>query len=102
MAVIEVNHSKIKSSAEQVDSYITKHKEKMEKINSKVETLGESWTGKDYKRAKAAWKDIKGSNSTSGKMLKDLENYSELLKFSAEKYKKAQIDAIERANAIFL
>lgn len=102
MAVIEVNHQKIEKGADHVDSYISKHKAKMKKIDAKVTDLQKSWDGKDYTKAKKAWKDMNTNDSTSGKMLKDLKNYSELLRFSARKYKKAQIDAINRSKGILL
>ena len=61
---------------------------------SKPEVLG------DYNQLKKEWQQIKGSDSTSDRMLKSLDNYADFLRFAANKYKSAQANAINRANGL--
>ena len=100
MANIKVDHSQLERTASTIDTYISKHKTKMNNIDQSIVSLGASWQGSDYNQLKKEWQQIKGPDSTSDKMLKSLDNYADYLRFAANKYKSAQINAINRANKL--
>ena len=98
MANIKVDHSQFERTASAIETYISKHKTKMNTIDQSIASLSSSWQGNDYNQLKKEWQEIKGSGSTSDKMLKSLDNYADFLRFAANKYKSAQTNAINRAN----
>ena len=100
MARIEVDHSQLTIMATKIDAYISSHKANMKQINSEIDGLNVNWKGADYNQIEKEWNQIKSSESTSGKMLKSLDNYAEFLRFAANKYKSAQSNAINRANKL--
>ena len=100
MANIKVDHSQFERTASAIDTYIRNHRNKMNSIDASVNSLGTSWQGNDYNQLKKEWQQIKGSDSTSDRMLKSLENYADFLRFAANKYKSAQANAINRANGL--
>ena len=100
MANIKVDHSQFERAASAIETYISKHKSKMNTINTSIASLGSSWQGNDYNQLKKEWQEIQGSGSTSDKMLKSLDNYADFLRFAANKYKSAQANGINRANRL--
>lgn len=98
MANIKVDHSQFEKAASAIETYINNHKTSMNSIDQSVNSLGSSWQGNDYNQLRKEWQEIKGSGSTSDKMLKSLDNYADFLRFAANKYKSAQANAINRAN----
>lgn len=100
MADIKIDYSKLEKAAREIETYMSKHQTKMNMIDSSVTSLGSSWQGKDYNRFKTQWRAIKGTGSTSNKMLKSLDSYADLLRFAANKYKSAQLNAINRAGRL--
>lgn len=100
MAVINVDHSRLEKTASAVDDYVTKHKHNMNSIDTNVTALKTAWEGEDYDQMAARWQQMNSDDSTSGEMLKALESYADFLRFAAEQYKTAQIDAINRANRL--
>lgn len=100
MAYIKVDHGELLKTANAIDSYITKHKNNMKQINNKIVGLNSSWQGKDYNQLKTEWIEIMSADSTSGRMLKSLENYSDALRYAAKEYMDAQASAINRANLL--
>lgn len=100
MANIKVDHSQFEKAASSIESYITKHKNKMKSIEQSVASLGTSWQGEDYNQLKKECQQMSASGSTSDKMIKSLDNYADFLRFAANKYKSAQANAINRANKL--
>ncbi len=100
MANIKVDHSYFEKTASAIDFYIKKHNTKMNSIDQSIVSLNSSWQGPDYNQFKEEWRQIKGFDSTSDKMLKSLRNYADFLRFAANKYKSAQANAITRANRL--
>lgn len=100
MAKIKVDHGKLRKTAADIDNYISKHKKNMQKINTNVISLNKSWQGKDYNQVKTEWAQMMAKDSTSGKMLESLENYSSFLKYAAKTYMDTQSKAINRANLL--
>ena len=98
MAYIRVDHNKFENTASAIDSYISRHKSNMKKVDQEVTNLALSWQGEDYQTFKIQWNELNASDSTSEKMLKDLKNYAEYLRMAAKKYKEAQSNAVNRAN----
>lgn len=100
MANIKVDHNQFERTASTIDNYIKNHRTKMNSIDASITSLGTAWQGNDYNQLKKEWQEIKGSDSTSEKMLKSLDNYADFLRFAAKKYKSAQANAINRANRL--
>ena len=98
MAKIKVDHSQFERTASVIDTYIRNHKNKMNSIDDSIAALGTTWQGSDYDQLQTEWQQIKGTDSTSDKMLKSLDGYADFLRFAANKYKSAQANAINRAN----
>lgn len=100
MANINVDHSQFEKAASSIESYITKHKNKMKSIEQALTSLETSWQGEDYNQLRTECQQMSASGSTSDKMLKSLDNYADFLRFAANKYKSAQTNAINRANRL--
>ncbi|MBQ4260144.1 MAG: hypothetical protein IJB84_07805 [Lachnospiraceae bacterium] len=100
MANIVVDHREIEKVADAIDTYVAKHNKKMDSINQCIETVGKSWEGTDYNQFKKEWKEIRGGDSTSSLMIKHLEGHASFLRFAANKYKAAQLNAIDRAQRL--
>lgn len=98
MAYIKVDHSKFASTATTIDKYVTLMRNKMNSAQGEVATLSSTWQGADYTQFKTEFNRVDNNDSTHAQMLKALESYSNYLRFAAEKYKKAQTDAVNRAN----
>ena len=85
MANIKVDHNQFERTASTIDNYIKNHRTKMNSIDASITSLGTAWQGNDYNQLKKEWQEIKGSDSTSEKMLKSLDNYADFLRFAAKK-----------------
>lgn len=100
MAYINVDHSKLEAAASAIETYLDQMKTKMNTASGEVTKLSASWKGDDYTHFKAQWDKVTSDDSTYSEMRKSFESYAEFLKFAAQKYKDAQIDAINRANSL--
>lgn len=98
MAYIDVDHSKFEPAANAVDQYVETIKRNMAYGDEAVKELAAYWEGRDYIRFMAKWDDVDKSGGTTDQMIKAFENYAKFLRFAGGKYKKAQIDAVNRAN----
>jgi len=97
---IKVNHNKLEAAAKEIDTYLSLHIGEMKKASGEVDTLSTSWKGDDSIQFRVNWSRLDDKGSTSEQMITALTDYAEFLHFSAQKYKKAQTDAINRANRI--
>lgn len=97
LAYINVNYNQIMKTASDVDTYVNKLKQSMKEIDWRMWELNSNWKGKDSTVFFKEWSDIKSNNSTSSRMLTSLENYSNSLKFAANRYRDIQLQAISRA-----
>lgn len=100
MANIRVYPSKLNSAATNIDNKVAIIKRKMSSSNNQVALLSSAWSGKDYDKFKARWEGIDENGSVYSKTIKSLESYSNYLKYAESKYKRAQSDAINRANRL--
>lgn len=100
MAYIKVDHSKFSGAANNVDTYITTLRTKMNSAETEVNGMSDIWQGSDYTQFKAQWNKVTNGESTYSEMVKSLESYSKFLKYAAEKYKDAQTKAVNRANGL--
>ncbi len=100
MAYIKVNHSKLESTAAEVDKYVTLLKKKMKNAQGEVSTLSSSWQGSDFSQFKSEFDKVDNSDSTHNQMVKALESYAKYLRFAGNKYKDAQARAVNRANSL--
>lgn len=97
---IKVDHSQFEKTAKVIDEYTTKMSIKMSQADHSMIIMFSTWRGIDSTSYKNKWNTIKGDDSTYGKMKKSLESYSKFLYSAGNKYKKAQADAINRANKL--
>ncbi len=94
---IDVDHSKFKKTAKEVDDYVSLLKGDMMIADSKVTSLMWYWQGKDKSEFNQEWSKVKESDSTYTKMVNSFESYSEVLKYAAKEYKSAQEIAVNRS-----
>lgn len=99
MAYIKVDHSKFEAAASAIDAHLREMKKQMNNANASVNNLSSGWQGKDFAQFKAKWDGVNDPDSEYSKMYKSLEAYAKFLRHAAEKYKKAQANAINRANS---
>jgi len=100
MAYIRVDYSKFEVTASAIDTYVEKHKSNMSNANGEVNTLADGWNGDDFTQFQNQWNRVTEDGSTSQKMIGAMGNYAEFLRYAANKYKEAQINAVNRANSI--
>lgn len=100
MAYIKVDHKKFEHAASAIDTYITRHKSNMVKIEQEMVGLSNDWQGPDYTTVKKEWNEMNSTTSTSAKMLKALSNYAGYLRTAGKSYKDAQSRAVNRANGL--
>ena len=100
MAYVKVDYNKFEHAANAIDTYITRHKSNMGKIDAEINDLSAFWQGSDYLAVKKEWDRMNANDSTSGQMLASLKNYADFLRFASESYKNAQNRAIDRANIL--
>lgn len=100
MAYIKVDYKKFEQAAKAIDTYVTRHKSNMGKIEQEMIGLSADWQGPDYTAVKKEWDEMNSTDSTSAKMLKALENYADYLRAAEKAYKEAQSRAINRADSL--
>ena len=100
MAYIKVDHAKLSEAAGQIDHYISQHKSSMARMSNIVSSLSTAWNGEDYNQVQKEWMEIHSTDSTSARMIKSIQGYSDSLRAAATKYKEAQARAINRANQL--
>lgn len=100
MAYIKVDYYALFEAADRISEYISKYKNSMNKMNSAVVFLSQSWREADFEQLQLKWNEIGSPDSTSGKMLQSIQSYSDSIREAANKYKEAQIRAIDRANIL--
>ncbi len=100
MANIQVDHRYLEKVANSIDDYVKLQKQKMREIENTIADLNGSWDGTDYEQVKYEFQQSNSAESTSAKMIKSIENYADFLRFCSNKYKSAQINAINRANRL--
>ena len=98
MAYIKVDHSEFQKAASEIDEYVTLLNKKMRQSQLEVETLSSNWQGKDFSQFKIQFSRTDNKDSTHYQMVEALKAYSKFLKYAGDKYKNAQIDAVNRAN----
>ncbi|MBQ8611220.1 MAG: WXG100 family type VII secretion target [Oscillospiraceae bacterium] len=100
MAKIKVDYKELEKTADEVKSYIEAHRALMKEIDAEVSALGTEWQGEDYEHTKKEWAEMKGKESTSEKMLRELDSYEELLRYAAKRYRDAQKTVVQMANKL--
>ena len=97
---IRVDHSKFEGAASAIESYISRMKGKMNSAEAEVNNLSAAWQGADSVRFKVQWEKAVSPDSTYADMKKSFETYAKFLRDAANRYKSAQANAINRANAL--
>ena len=91
---IRVDHSKFESAASAIETYVAKMKNKMSVAEGEINNLAAAWQGSDFSQFRVQW------DSTYADMKKSFETYANFLRDTANRYKNAQANAINRANAL--
>lgn len=100
MSYIKVDHSRLGSTADAVESYVELMKNKMRSADKEISALSFNWKGQDSNEYKMKWNTVCDDDSTYTKMMSSLKSYAGFLRYSAEKYKDAQTKAVNRANRL--
>ena len=100
MPYIKVDHSRFEAAANAIDTYVKSLKNNMNSAKSEVNTMLSTWQGSDATVFKSKWDELTAADSTYKEMIKALETYADYLRFCAKEYKKAQTNAINRAEAL--
>lgn len=97
---IKVNHSKLGSAANAIETYTSSMSSKMRTADNTVSAMLGNWQGNDANSFVAQWDKVNDADSTYANMKKSLESYAKFLRHAENKYKTAQISAINRANRL--
>lgn len=97
MAYINVDYSKLNTVADRIEEYILEINSGMVKMNGEMSGLSERWKGDDATVTLNKWNDIDSSDSTTGKLLKMMENYEANMREAAKRYKAVHERAMARA-----
>ena len=101
MAVkIKVDHSKLESTASEIEQYVKTLKGKMKAADGEVKTLSSSWQGTDASQFRSKWAAVTNQDSVYTNTVKQLESYAQFLRYAAKKYKEAQTKAVNSANSL--
>lgn len=98
---IKVNHAELSSTAKLVENYVNASKQRMKTMSNGVEGLNQvGWVGTDYDQLANKWQGVNRKGAVYYNFNKGLKEYADYLKYCAEQYKKAQSQAISRANSL--
>lgn len=97
---IRVDHSKFESAASAIETYVAKMKNKMSVAEGEINNLAAAWQGSDFSQFRVQWEKAVSTDSTYADMKKSFETYANFLRDTANRYKNAQANAINRANAL--
>ena len=97
---IRADLNQIRSTAKQVDAYVSVLNSKMLSSTGEVQFLMASWQGSDYAAFLDKWRDLNNEDSTFHGMKESLKNYSDFLNHAAKKYKDTQIDVVNASNKL--
>lgn len=91
MAIIEVNHQLLRSTANAVRDYCEVQREQMQKVDGEVkQMLYRDWTGPDSMEFGGKWEQIDSADGVSAKFLRSMESYEKALNACADVYQDAQ------------
>lgn len=97
MAYINVDYSKLNTVADRIEEYILEINSGMLKMSGEMSGLSERWKGDDATVTLNKWNNIDSSDSTTGKLLKMMDNYETNLREAAKRYKAVHERAMARA-----
>ena len=98
--VIEADRAKLTEAAASVEYFLKMMKSCLDQSGREVQALSSFWEGGDFARFFTEWGKVSAPGSVCAEWRKALENYAALLRFAEEKYRKAQQDAVNRADAL--
>jgi Uncharacterized protein conserved in bacteria len=97
---IEVDVREFERAASAVEQYIDRQKAMLRSANQTVAGLVAGWRGEDYRQFQSKWQELEERDSTHSQLQKSLEDYAHTLRSTAELYKKAQQNALNRAGSL--
>ena len=97
MAYIKVDHSKFEQASNTIRKYVDKADKQMKNADIKVGQLKGAYEGADYEAFREKWNELDDKDSAYKNMMKSLETYADYLDYASKQYKKAQVNAINRA-----
>ena len=99
--IIRVNHSYLSRAAEKAKKYVAFNSAKMKALDIKIAFMHSTgWKGTDASAFADQWKDASSKYSVNGRLNTAMRNYANCIAVAANKYKRAQADAINRANRL--
>lgn len=99
MAQIKVNHKKLGQLGSDINSYQRELKKEYRIMNDYVINM-RPWVGIDEMKFEAKWQGIISGGSVSGALIDSLGNYGDMLITVSNKYKMAQMNAVNKANRL--
>lgn len=98
---IYVDHSRFSNGAKKIEEYIGTINSYMTSMDDEVNNMvASSWVGDDASAFKGKWNESKNPASATSYMKMNLQQYADNLNTAANKYKNAQISAINEANSL--
>lgn len=96
---IYVDHSRFSNGSKKIEEYIGTIDSYMTSMDDDVSNMvTSSWTGEDAVAFKTKWEEYKNPASATSYMKMNLRQYADDLNTAANKYKNAQINAVNEAN----
>ena len=98
---IEIDHSNLKNSAKTIEDYVSLMTKELISTTNEVNSLtSNAWKYDDAKEFNRKWLSNSDPISVTSLMKTSLNNYSKKLYYAESEYKKAQRNAINRANSL--
>ena len=100
MDIIEVNHSSLRQAANDFRQYAREGNSITTNTVQTCESLSRSWNGNDFTAFITRARGLDSQDSYLRRLCSALNSFADKLEYSADKYRKAQADAINRANRL--
>lgn len=97
---IKVDHSALDKAADKLDGYLRQHNSIKHQADGQVRSLKTAFDGDDYIAYELQWNKLDDNESHMKIITDKTKVYIEFLKYASSQYKKAQSDAVNRANRI--
>ena len=98
--IIDVDHRQLSTLSDDIENFKNEVVRNTGSLIDSVDSTIYSWSGDDKMAFMAKWDHMRDSGSNYKNMVDSLTNYSGALKEASNKYKDAQIDAVNSANWI--
>lgn len=97
---IEVTHSQLEAAASRIESNMASHDRQLNNLGIQSVLLKQAWEGGDYNAFRFKYEGEDGPQSTGQEISRIMKEYAKFLRYCADQYKTAQIDAVNRADSL--